>query len=377
MQAILRIALAAVTAVAATQAQAQVTLYERDGFQGRSFSTEREVRNLERFGFNDRASSVVIVGSRGERWEVCEERAFRGRCVVLRPGEYASLAALGLNDRVTSVRHLDHRDRVRDDRGGPPPPVGAPIAQVDLYENEGFQGRSVAARSAVDDFRRVGFNDRASAAVVTGGPWEVCDDVRFGGRCVVLRPGQYPSLSAMGLNDRVSSARRVAVGVRVDERRYAPLPVVSRDYRRRDSERLFEADVTSVRAVVEDGGRQCWIEPEQVVQEQATANVPGALLGAVIGGILGHQVGGGTGRDVATGIGVVAGAAIGANTGRGDAAQQVVVTQNVQHCARAPGAARPAYWDVTYGFRGQTYKVQMNRPPGRTVTVNEQGEPRG
>jgi uncharacterized protein YcfJ len=211
---------------------------------------------------------------------------------------------------------------------------------------------------------------------VTGGRWEVCEDARFGGRCVVLRPGQYPSLSAMGLNDRVSSARAVGVGARVEDGRYSPLPLVSRDYRRRDNERLYEANVTAVRAVVEDAGRQCWVEPEQVVQERGTANVPGAVLGAVIGGIIGHQVGGGSGRDVATGIGAVAGAAIGANTGRSDGPQQVVTTQNVQRCSRAPSQARPAYWDVTYTFRGQEYRVQMTRPPGATVTVNEQGEPR-
>jgi hypothetical protein len=32
------------------QPGAQVTLYARDGFQGRSFSTDREVRNLDRPG---------------------------------------------------------------------------------------------------------------------------------------------------------------------------------------------------------------------------------------------------------------------------------------------------------------------------------------
>ena len=154
--------------------------------------------------------------------------------------------------------------------------------------------------------------------------------------------------------------------------------MVSRDHSRRDDERLFQANVTSVRAVVEDSGERCWVEPQQVPAERSSnANVPGALLGAVIGGILGHQVGGGTGKDVATGIGVLAGAAIGNNTGRGDASQQVVTTQNVQRCNRNPGQARAADSDVTYNFRGQDYLVQMTQAAGRTVTVNEQGEPRG
>ena len=61
-------------------AAAQVTFYEQDGFQGRSFSTQKQIGNFERFGFNDRASSVSVVS---ERWEVCEDNRWRGRCVVL------------------------------------------------------------------------------------------------------------------------------------------------------------------------------------------------------------------------------------------------------------------------------------------------------
>ena len=101
MNAILRNALAVAGVAIATQAAAQVTFYEREGFEGRSFTTEKQVGNFERYGFNDRASSVVVVG---DRWEVCEDARFGGRCVVLRPGRYASLAAMGLNDRVSSVR---------------------------------------------------------------------------------------------------------------------------------------------------------------------------------------------------------------------------------------------------------------------------------
>jgi uncharacterized protein YcfJ len=317
----------------------------------------------------------VVKGNRWDRWELCEDARFRGRCVMLQPGQYPSLAAMGLNDRVSSLRAVDPRN------APVPAPVPAPApavtGQIDFYENEGFQGRSFTAVEPVADFRARGFNDRASSAVVTGGRWEACADARYGGACVVLRPGQYPSLAAMGMNDRVSSVRAVDRGAPVEDRRYAPLPMVSRDYRRRDEERLYQANITSVRAVVEDSGERCWVEPQQVTSERSdSANVPGALLGAVIGGILGHQVGGGTGKDVATGIGVVAGAAIGGNSGRGDGNQQVVTTQNVQRCSRNPGQARAAYWDVTYNFRGQDYRVQMTRPPGRTVTVNEQGEPR-
>jgi uncharacterized protein YcfJ len=370
MNTFLRHALALAGLAAALHATAQVTLYEQQDYRGRSFTATGEVANLQRRGFNDRASSAVVTGGRRDRWELCEDSRFRGRCVVLQPGQYASLAAMGLNDRISSVRAVAPSNQ--------PMPNATMGGQIDFYENERFQGRTFSTLQPVPDFRRSGFNDRASSVLVRSGRWEACQEARYGGACVVLRPGQYPSLAAMGMNDRISSVRSVERGATVNDSRYAPLPLVSRDYGRRDGERVYQADITSVRAVVEDSGERCWVEPQEVVTERSSnVNVPGAVLGAVIGGILGHQVGGGSGKDVATGIGVVAGAAIGSNVGRGDGSQQLVSTQNVQRCSRNPSQARPAYWDVTYNFRGQEYRMQMTQAPGRSVLVNEQGEPRG
>jgi len=124
--------------------------------------------------------------------------------------------------------------------------------------------------------------------------------------------------------------------------------------------------------VLATSGQRCWIESEQVPQERSSANVPGAIVGAILGGVLGHQVGGGTGKDIATVGGAVAGAAVGANVGRGGG----TVAQDVQRCENVPGGAQPAYWDVTYNFRGQDHRIQMTTAPGPTITVNEQGEPR-
>jgi len=259
-------------------------------------------------------------------------------------------------------------------------------AQVTFYEREGFDGRSFTTEKEVRNFERYGFNDRASSVVVVGDRWEVCEDVRFGGQCVVLRPGRYPSLAAMGLNDRVASVRTVSRNARIDDSRYAPAPAAASDryapapaatneYRRRNNERLYEANVTSVRAVVGPPEQRCWVEQEQIPQERGKANVPGAVVGAVIGGILGHQVGGGRGKDLATVGGAVAGGAVGANVGR-DRSGQPAQTKDVQRCENVQSQARPDHWDVTYTFRGQEHSVQMTDRPGRTVTVNERGEPR-
>ena len=246
-------------------------------------------------------------------------------------------------------------------------------AQVVFYEHEGFQGRSFTAEKQIGNFERYGFNDRASSVVVLSDRWEVCENAGFGGRCVVLRPGRYPSLAALGLNDRVSSVRTVSRDSRIEDNRYAPAPVAVYDNRRRNNERLYEAQVTSVRAVVGPAEQRCWIEREQVGQDRGNANVPGAIVGAVIGGVLGHQIGGGRGRDVATVGGAVAGGAIGANVGRDG---QSGYTQDVQRCTSTSSQAQPDHWDVTYNFRGQEHRIQMTSPPGPTVTVNGQGEPR-
>jgi uncharacterized protein YcfJ len=244
-------------------------------------------------------------------------------------------------------------------------------AEITFYERENFRGQTFTTNRQVGNLDRFGFNDRASSAVVLGEPWEVCDDVRFGGRCRVLRPGRYPSLAAMGMNDRISSVRDLDQSARVDDNRYAPAPIAVYDNRRRNGERLYEADVTSSRVVVATPEKRCWTEQEQV-QGRSGYNVPGAVIGGVLGGILGHQIGSGRGNDVATVGGVVGGAAVGANVGRDRQGQ----TQDVQRCENVPNQAQADYYDVTYRFRGQEHRVQMTTPPGSTVTVNEKGEPR-
>ena len=248
-------------------------------------------------------------------------------------------------------------------------------AQVTFHEREGFQGRTFTTDRPVANFERYGFNDRASSVVVLRDRWEVCSDSGFVGRCVVLRPGRYASLAEMGMNDRASSARLVGRNVRVADDRFMPVPVPVYDNHQRPNERLYQAEVTSVRAVLGRPEQRCWVEREQVAPEQrGDVNVGAAIVGAVLGGVLGHQVGGGRGKDIATAGGAVAGAALGANVGQGGG--QPAITRDVRRCEKVPSQARPDYWDVSYVFRGQEHHIQMVSPPGRTITVNRLGEPR-
>ncbi len=248
------------------------------------------------------------------------------------------------------------------------------VAQVTFYEHDGFRGRAYTTSKTVGNFMQVGFNDMASSVVVDRGRWEVCTDSRFQGQCVVLRQGSYESLSGMGLNDKVSSARQVNQQARYDNEAPAPLPAPTYEYRQRPNERVYEAQVTSVRTVVGPPEQRCWVERQQVTEERrGDTNVGGAILGGILGGVLGHQVGGGRGNDLATAGGAVAGAVIGGNSGRGSSG--ATYDKDVQRC-RTVASGAPAYWDVTYNYRGSEHRIQMSSPPGNTVSVNRNGEPR-
>src|SRR5438552_17527133 len=85
----------------------------------------------------------------------------------------------------------------------------AVAADITFYERDGFRGRSFTATGPIQDFSSIGFNDRASSLAIRSGSWQVCSDAYFRGRCVNLAPGDYPSLSSMGLDNSVSSVRPI------------------------------------------------------------------------------------------------------------------------------------------------------------------------
>ncbi|MES2631681.1 MAG: beta/gamma crystallin-related protein [Pseudomonadota bacterium] len=243
------------------------------------------------------------------------------------------------------------------------------MAQVTFYEGEGYRGRAFTTATQVENFARIGFNDRASSVVVDKGRWEVCEDARFDGRCTLLRPGNYDSLRAMGMENSISSVRP-ARNRRYDNEAPTPQPVANYEYRRRANERVYAAPVTQVRAVMGAATERCWVERQQVSQDSGR-NVGGTIAGALIGGILGHQVGGGSGKDLATVGGAVAGGVIGSNV----AGNGQMGSRDVRRCENTTSGT-PAYWDVTYNFRGRDHNLQMSAAPGSTISVNERGEPR-
>src|SRR5438105_2330557 len=158
MKALLKGALALTAIMLAGHASADVTFYEHENFGGRAVAAQEPVDNFRNFGFNDRASSVVVTG---EDWEVCEDAGFRGRCMILRPGNYASLRAMDMNNRLSSARAVGREHH--HERGYAPAPMPGEIV---FYEHDDFRGRGFAVQGDVVNFQSFGFNDRASSVVV-------------------------------------------------------------------------------------------------------------------------------------------------------------------------------------------------------------------
>jgi len=210
------------------------------------------------------------------------------------------------------------------------------MAQIVLYEREGFRGRSVVVAKDMRNLDRRGLGDKASSIVVERGRWEVCEQPRFQGKCAVLRRGNYANLRGTGLENNISSIRKAGEGRRYDNEPQAAAGD-EYQYRRRASERTTEVPLTSVRAIMGPANQRCWVERQQVPMDQNAA-VAGAVMG-----VLGYQVG--------------------------------PATQNVQRCATVQGA--PAHYEVTYNFRGSARTAQMAAPPANNrIIVNQQGEPR-
>ena len=186
---------AAANLFAAAAIGGEMTLFEYPDFGARRVTVRGPVSNFDPTGFNDRAASMIV---RDGLWEVCTDAYFLGRCATFGPGEYRSLAP-EFSGSISSVREAG-------DRGG-----GAGSgARIELWERREFGGRSITLTTGVADFERIGFNDRADAAVVYGGVWRLCEHAEQRGQCREFGPGRYNDLGYLG--GKVSSAATVAVG---------------------------------------------------------------------------------------------------------------------------------------------------------------------
>ena len=82
---------------------ARAMLYEGPNLSGRTYVLDAEVLpNLDRAGFNDRASSLRVEGG---YWLFCSDINFDGDCLTFGPGDYPTLPS-SLNNRISSGRRI-------------------------------------------------------------------------------------------------------------------------------------------------------------------------------------------------------------------------------------------------------------------------------
>ncbi|HEX5380124.1 MAG TPA: beta/gamma crystallin-related protein [Phenylobacterium sp.] len=79
---------------------------------------------------------------------------------------------------------------------------------ADLYSNRGWRGRSFQVRGDMPNLEYTGLNDRIRSIRLRSGsgPWIVCTDANYGGRCVTVSRSVYDT-QVLGMRDSISSMR--------------------------------------------------------------------------------------------------------------------------------------------------------------------------
>jgi hypothetical protein len=97
-----------------------------------------------------------------------------------------------------------------------PPPGGYGRWSATIYDRFGFRGRAIRLRDEMPNLDRTGLNDRV-ASIRLGrrtGPWLVCSDANYRGRCVTVG-SDIGDTGQLGMLNSISSMRPLR-----DERPY-------------------------------------------------------------------------------------------------------------------------------------------------------------
>ena len=98
-----------------------------------------------------------------------------------------------------------HDDRRHDGRFAD---RGFSRGEILVYEHRGFRGATRQFQGEVRNLSALGINDAISSVRVLAGAWQFCSDADYRGRCVVLDRDEV-DLANYGLNNAVSSFRPV------------------------------------------------------------------------------------------------------------------------------------------------------------------------
>lgn len=190
--------LAVVFAVAAISVNAQnderamggvgITVFKDRNFRGTSATYTRDMPSLSSVGFNRNISSLRV--GPGERWEICDQPNYRGRCVVVYDEE-SNLGANNWDNKIASFRRVS---------GGTTPNPGPSNPYIVLFDQVNYRGNPTNYNGPTGNINR-----RARSVTIGSGSWELCDGYNYSGRCQTVTISQA-NLANIGLS-RVRSVR--------------------------------------------------------------------------------------------------------------------------------------------------------------------------
>jgi len=124
--------------------------------------------------------------------------------------------------------------------------------------------------------------------------------------------------------------------------------------------------------------RECWEEPVYHTRSQPHKSASGMLVGGLLGGIIGHQFGSGRGNKVATAAGTLIGASIGHDAVNGHVQPEKTLAGYEERCKTRHRVSYEEVldgYDVSYEYRGRSYRIEMPYDPGEHIKMRIQFAP--
>lgn len=175
-----------------SSATSSFTLYSDSNYRGNSFHFEKSVDNLISYGADNSGSSITV---RKGIWELCDGSGFRPPCRVIR-GDIDNLDRYGFNDRISSLRRLKE----------PRPNTG-----IQVYADADFRGYEWQFTQNVPSLDRFFLSNQISSFRIYNGEWEACLGENYTGSCYRF-VGDEKNLDHLNINDRIRSLRQVGNG---------------------------------------------------------------------------------------------------------------------------------------------------------------------
>ncbi len=172
----------------------KIIIYQDSNFGGASREVTGDMSSLTSIGFNDRISSIKVLGS---VWVGYEHSGYQGRQYILEEGDYANWGAWqGSNDQLSSLKKLN-------------PDIGE-TPQITLYQHGNYGGKAVNFTYGIDNLSYYHFNDEVSSLKVKSGIWILYEHSGYRGKQNIVTEGSYSSAGSWsGGNDQVSSLRPI------------------------------------------------------------------------------------------------------------------------------------------------------------------------